>query len=90
MNNYKIEEKFMTKTKRMYAENNPKRKKPAYNEDDFVVLKKDYLEINEFPAEFLKKGTLWQIIECGCSEFTFERNKDTEIFECGTITDGAE
>lgn len=39
----------------MYAENNPKIKKPAYNEDDFVVLKKHYLEINEFPAEFLKK-----------------------------------
>lgn len=82
----------MTKKKRMYAQNNPKIKKPAYNEDDFVFLKKDYLDLetNEYTAEFLKKGTLWQINQCGCSMFTFERNKDTGIFESGTITDGAE
>lgn len=40
MNNYKIEDKSMTKKKRMYAQNNPKIKKPAYNEDDFAFLKK--------------------------------------------------
>lgn len=74
----------------MFAVENPKIKKPAYKKDDFVVLKINCFEIEDFPTEYLTKGALWIINECGCSEYALEMSKDTGKVQLSTITDGEE
>ena len=72
----------------MILETNPKRKRPAYQEDAFVILKKDYTEIHDYCRKELTKGAVWTINVCGCSKYAVEFEEGKVIVS--TVSDDEE
>lgn len=67
----------MAKEKLKIAATNPKIKKPAYEEGEFVILKRDYIEIYDFRSRRLTKGAYWIVGLCGCSKYEVNYEEDT-------------
>ena len=59
---------------------------PSSLEEDFVIFKTEYAEVNPFCCTYLKKGVCCVVIECGLSKHSF----DEKSGELSPLTDGIE